>query len=101
MTRSRVSGVTTAVASDYNIQRTVDLYASVSGRDLGGVAKDVRKILAEPIYRDNAKAMMERMRSYDAGNQASILLERLAKTHQPILRDAPLSTAEMQAVPAL
>ncbi|ALW85820.1 RND transporter [Hymenobacter sedentarius] len=39
--------LTTAVASDYNIQRTVDLYASVSGRDLGGVAKDVRKILAD------------------------------------------------------
>jgi len=38
---------TTAVASDYNIQRTVDVYASVSGRDLGGVSKDIRKILAE------------------------------------------------------
>ena len=36
-----------AVVSDYNIQRTVDLYASVSGRDLGGVSKDIRKILAE------------------------------------------------------
>ncbi|MDO7887901.1 efflux RND transporter permease subunit [Hymenobacter cheonanensis] len=38
---------TTAVASDYNIQRTVDLYASVSGRDLGGVSKEVRKIIAD------------------------------------------------------
>lgn len=38
---------TVAVASDYNIQRTVDLYASVSGRDLGGVSKEIRKILAE------------------------------------------------------
>jgi multidrug efflux pump subunit AcrB len=38
---------TTAVASDYNIQRTVDLYASVSQRDLGGVSTDVRKIIAE------------------------------------------------------
>ena len=38
---------TTAVASDYNIQRTVDLYASVSGRDLGGVATDVRQIIAD------------------------------------------------------
>jgi multidrug efflux pump subunit AcrB len=38
---------TTAVASDYNIQRTVDLYASVSQRDLGGVSDDVRKIIAE------------------------------------------------------
>jgi multidrug efflux pump subunit AcrB len=38
---------TTAVASDYNIQRTVDLYASVSQRDLGGVSDDVRRIIAE------------------------------------------------------
>jgi multidrug efflux pump subunit AcrB len=38
---------TTAVASDYNIQRTVDLYASVSGRDLGGVSTDVRQIIAD------------------------------------------------------
>jgi multidrug efflux pump subunit AcrB len=37
---------TTAVASDYNIQRTVDLYASVSGRDLGGVSTEVRQIIA-------------------------------------------------------
>ena len=38
---------TTAVASDYNIQRTVDVYASVSQRDLGGVSNDVRKIIAD------------------------------------------------------
>ncbi|MGI4875053.1 MAG: efflux RND transporter permease subunit [Janthinobacterium lividum] len=38
---------TTAVASDYNIQRTVDLYASVSGRDLGGVSTDIRHIIAD------------------------------------------------------
>ena len=39
--------LTSAVASDYNIQRTVDLYASVSGRDLGGVSKDIRRIITE------------------------------------------------------
>jgi len=39
--------LTTAVASDYNIQRTVDVYASVSGRDLGGASKDIRRILAD------------------------------------------------------
>ena len=38
---------TTAVASDYNIQRTVDVYASVSQRDLGGVSNDVRKVIAD------------------------------------------------------
>jgi len=37
---------TTAVASDYNIQRTVDLYASVSQRDLGGVSNDIRQVIA-------------------------------------------------------
>ncbi|MFD1470548.1 efflux RND transporter permease subunit [Hymenobacter caeli] len=36
---------TAAVASDYNIQRTVDVYAGVSGRDLGGVATDVRRVM--------------------------------------------------------
>ncbi|GGF21576.1 efflux RND transporter permease subunit [Hymenobacter cavernae] len=38
---------TTAVASNYNIQRVVDVYASVEGRDLGGVSTDIRKIIAE------------------------------------------------------
>ncbi|WP_068233829.1 efflux RND transporter permease subunit [Hymenobacter sp. PAMC 26628] len=39
--------LTTAVASDYNIQRTVDVYASVSGRDLGGVSTDLRRLIAD------------------------------------------------------
>jgi len=38
---------TTAVASNYNIQRVVDVYASVEGRDLGSVSTDIRKIIAE------------------------------------------------------
>ena len=61
----------------------------------------VRKILADSTYRENAKAMQGRMRRYDAANEASALLERLAKTEQPVFRDAPRSTAEMKAVPAL
>jgi multidrug efflux pump subunit AcrB len=44
---------TTAVASDYNIQRTVDIYASVSGRDLGGVANDIRAVMDK--YRKDTK----------------------------------------------
>ncbi len=38
--------VTPAVISHYNIQPVVDVYASVQGRDLGGVARDTRKIVA-------------------------------------------------------
>ncbi|UOQ67054.1 efflux RND transporter permease subunit [Hymenobacter volaticus] len=38
---------TSALASDYNIQRVIDVYASVEGRDLGGVATDMNKILEE------------------------------------------------------
>ncbi|OUJ72914.1 efflux RND transporter permease subunit [Hymenobacter crusticola] len=38
---------TTAVASNYNIQRVLDVYASVEGRDLGSVSTDIRKIIAE------------------------------------------------------
>ncbi|WP_324677978.1 efflux RND transporter permease subunit [Hymenobacter sp. GOD-10R] len=38
---------TMAVASNYNIQRVLDVYASVEGRDLGSVSTDIRKIIAE------------------------------------------------------
>jgi CzcA family heavy metal efflux pump len=37
--------VTPAVISHYNIQPVMDIYASVQGRDLGGVARDTRKIV--------------------------------------------------------
>jgi multidrug efflux pump subunit AcrB len=35
-----------AVVSHYNVQRTIDVYASTQGRDLGGVASDIAKITA-------------------------------------------------------
>jgi multidrug efflux pump subunit AcrB len=35
-----------AVVSHYNVQRTIDIYASTQGRDLGGVAADISKITA-------------------------------------------------------
>uniref|UniRef100_UPI0021824429 efflux RND transporter permease subunit n=1 Tax=Pseudomonas chlororaphis TaxID=587753 RepID=UPI0021824429 len=34
-----------AVVTHYNIQPTLDLYANVQGRDLGGVARDIQKVL--------------------------------------------------------
>lgn len=34
-----------AVVSHYNVMPTLDLYANVQGRDLGGVAKDIQKVL--------------------------------------------------------
>jgi CzcA family heavy metal efflux pump len=40
-------GVTPALVSHYNIQPVVDVYASVQGRDLGGVARDTRRIVSE------------------------------------------------------
>jgi multidrug efflux pump subunit AcrB len=36
-----------AVVSHYNVRPVIDIYASVQGRDLGGVAKDVQRITAE------------------------------------------------------
>jgi multidrug efflux pump subunit AcrB len=36
-----------AVVSHYNVQRTIDIYASTQGRDLGGVASDIARITAE------------------------------------------------------
>ncbi|HEY7402294.1 MAG TPA: efflux RND transporter permease subunit [Candidatus Angelobacter sp.] len=39
--------VTPAVISHYNIQPVIDVYAAVQGRDLGAVARDTRKIIAD------------------------------------------------------
>jgi CzcA family heavy metal efflux pump len=39
--------VTPELVSHYNIQPVMDVYASVQGRDLGGVARDTRKIVSE------------------------------------------------------
>jgi multidrug efflux pump subunit AcrB len=36
-----------AVVSHYDVQRVVDIYGSVQGRDLGGVANDVQRIVAD------------------------------------------------------
>ena len=36
-----------AVVSHYNVQPVFDVYANVQGRDLGGVARDVDKVLAK------------------------------------------------------
>jgi multidrug efflux pump subunit AcrB len=38
-------GAGMAVVSHYNIQPVVDIYGSTSGRDLGGVSRDINKIL--------------------------------------------------------
>jgi CzcA family heavy metal efflux pump len=38
-------GVTPAVVSHYNIQPVIDVYAAVQGRDLGGVSRDIKKIV--------------------------------------------------------
>ena len=34
-----------AIVTHYNIRRTVDIYGSVQGRDLGGVGKDIQQVL--------------------------------------------------------
>ena len=38
-------GFSSAVVSHYNVQPVVDIYATTHGRDLGGVAADIQKIL--------------------------------------------------------
>jgi len=40
-------GNSNVVVSQYNIQPMIDIYASVQGRDLGGVARDINKVLAK------------------------------------------------------
>src|SRR5437868_5509660 len=39
-------GTGMAVVSDYNVAPVIDIYGSVTGRDLGGVAGDINKIIA-------------------------------------------------------
>jgi multidrug efflux pump subunit AcrB len=39
--------VASAVVSQYDLQNVVQVYAAVQGRDLGGVAADVRQVIAE------------------------------------------------------
>ena len=34
-----------AVVSDYNVAPVIDIFGSVAGRDLGGVAGDINKII--------------------------------------------------------
>ena len=41
------------IVSHYNVRRTLDIYASVQGRDLGGVSKDVLRIVDK--YRGKLK----------------------------------------------
>ncbi len=40
-------GQESATVSHYNVQSVLDIYGSVQGRDLGGVSKDINKILAD------------------------------------------------------
>ena len=53
--------VTPVLVSHYNIQPVMDVYASVQDRDLGGLAKDTRKILDEFEAKDaNGKSKLPR-----------------------------------------
>lgn len=61
----------------------------------------VRQILVDPSYRRNAQAMQARMSRHDAAAEASALIERVARTQQPVLRGSPRATTEMQAIPAV
>jgi multidrug efflux pump subunit AcrB len=40
-------GTTPAVSNHYNVQRVIDVFASVQDRDLGGAARDIHKVLAD------------------------------------------------------
>src|ERR1700758_5541103 len=40
-------GAGMAVVSDYNVAPVIDIFGSVAGRDLGGVARDINKIIAD------------------------------------------------------
>src|SRR3977135_3016539 len=41
---------TNAVASHYNVRPVIDIYATPQGRDLGGVAADIRRVMQGPAH---------------------------------------------------
>jgi multidrug efflux pump subunit AcrB len=44
------NGWSDGVVSHYNVQPAVDIYTAVSGRDLGAVAADIRKVIQETAH---------------------------------------------------
>jgi multidrug efflux pump subunit AcrB len=44
------TGASNAVVTHYNVQPAIDLFAAVQGRDLGGVATDINRILAATAH---------------------------------------------------
>ncbi|EGD57492.1 acriflavin resistance protein [Novosphingobium nitrogenifigens DSM 19370] len=63
---------TPAVISHYNIQPVFDVYATTSGRDLGGVAGDINKVLAK-LTKDQPKGVTVTIRGqYETMNTAFI-----------------------------
>jgi multidrug efflux pump subunit AcrB len=71
---------TPAVVSHYNVAPAVDVYASVDGRDLGGVADDTSKIL-EPFQKQlprgtqmHIRGQVETMESSYAGLEIGLVM---------------------------
>lgn len=64
------------------------------------VRSAVQTLLSDPSYRANARALQTKLRRYDAATAASVLLERLAHTQQPVSRSSIRTTHEIQAVHA-
>ena len=81
-TINRGSGM--AVVNHYNIQRVVDIYGSVDGRDLGSVGAEVRRIVdshrrevprgTQVIVRGQVQAMSESFRGLSGGLVFAIVL---------------------------
>jgi multidrug efflux pump subunit AcrB len=63
-------GTSMAVVSHYNVQPVYDVYAGVEGRDLGGVARDARAIIAD-IQAKAPKGVTIEMRGQVATMDAS------------------------------
>src|SRR5438034_9596629 len=69
-----------AVVNHYNVTPVVDVYASVDGRDLGGVAADIEKVVAP--YRTHlprgtdleVRGQAETMRSSFIGLQLGLVI---------------------------
>jgi multidrug efflux pump subunit AcrB len=65
-------GTDMGVVSHYNVQPVIDIYSSVQGRDLGGVARDVQRIVADS-KKDLPRGSQVMVRGQIATMQSSFL----------------------------
>jgi len=69
----------------------VGLKLGTTRPDAHAVGRAVRRVLGEPTFRTAAARVRAEMAAHDAGVEGADLMERLAATRRPVLRDGALA----------